>query len=348
MGKLKEFLSEYKNETTKKTVLRRLNMFLTWYGKSAEDLAELSPKEAKHEILLFQKAMVDKGISNNSILSYISATKNFLGSDAVGKTISFRKGQLVVQQEAEGYHNYSNGDLAAMFNVASVQYKALISLACSSGFSIAQLLKLDKDFIKAHLDRAKANNEQFVFITQIRRKKNVKALLVINPLAVEWLTKWIAQNSEQKLFTVGEDAVLVMIKKLAKRSQIKLTNKVRTHNIRAWTMSSLSKAGLNSFQIKFHVAKKIPSSDATYLRTLTEQIRELYETTDLYEKHMNILGHQNRIKTDTILNLQNALIEAEKTIATQDTRIGIMQQEILKLMTNDKDKDAFLKNMKLA
>jgi len=207
-----------------------------------------------------------------------------MGSDAVDKAIQFRQGQLLVSQEAEGYHVYSNGDLFKMFQVANVQYKALIALATSSGFSIAQLMKLDKAFIKAHIERARDNNERFIYIPQIRKKTNVKGLLVINPLAIEWLSKWIDQNPSERLFTCHEDAVNVMLKKLAKRSQIKLTGKIRFHNIRAWVMSSLSHRGLNTFQIKYHLAKKIQNSDATYLKTLAMEIKEKYETTDLYSK----------------------------------------------------------------
>jgi len=328
MGKIEEWLSEYKNEKTRMLVEIRLKKFLDWFGKDSEDLAELSTKEVKHELLKFQKSMVDKGIPNNTVLAYISSVKNFMGSDAVNKAINFRKGQLVNPQEAEGFHIYSNGDLGSMFNVANVKYKALISLACSSGFSIAQLLELNEDFIKTHIERARMNNEKFVFIPQIRKKTNVKGLLVINPLAMEWLEKWIALNNKPQLFPIArKDAVSITLRKLAKQSQIKLTGKIRFHNIRAWTMSSLSKAGLNSFQIKFHLAKKIPSSDATYLRTLAEQIKERYETTDLYPKYMNILGYQTRTETTTITKLEH---ELEETQLIMKGMVKIYGDEMLK------------------
>ena len=166
-----------------------------------------------------------------------------------------------------------------------------------------------------------------MFIPQVRKKTNVKGLLVINPLAVEWLEKWISQNPKDKLFPIArKDSVSITLRKLAKQSQIKLTGKIRFHNIRAWTMSSLSKAGLNSFQIKFHIAKKVPSSDATYLRTLAEQIKERYETSDLYPKYMNILGYQTRTETDTIDKLQH---ELEETRLVLKTMTEIYGKEIL-------------------
>ena len=292
-GIIEEWLSEYKNEKTKRTTSQRFTKFLEWSKKTPEQLKELDPKEAKHQILQFQKAMVEQNIKNNTILSYISASKLFF--EYCGIPLSFRRGQLVNPQKAMGYHAFSNGDLGKMFEVANPQYKALIAMASSCGFSINDILRQSKEKIKAEIVRARAEGRNFIFIEEIRQKTNSEALLVLNPLAITWLEKWIDQNPKPTLFNVRDAAIGLMLNQLAKRSGITLTGKIRFHNIRKWVMSSLSKSGFNEFQIKHIIGKKIPLSDATYLLTLKEEIEEKYP--EIYAKYLNILPEGAIVKS---------------------------------------------------
>lgn len=278
-----EWLSEYKTESTKHTKLVRLQHFLKWFAKSAQDFSELTPKEAKRKILEFQASEVEKKTPNNSILSYISSAKGFYGyANDIG--LSFTRGQLVKPQKAVGYHEFSNGDLASIFEIAKTQYKALLAVA-TSGFSIADILRLDKQQIEATVKRAKEANERFAYIELNRKKTNAPSLLVLNPLALEWLSKWLAINKKPTLWTVKENAINRMLKTLAKTAIKNLEGTIKFHKIRGWTMRSLSKAGFNEFQIKYCIGKAIPLSDETYLR-IRNEIEEKYPK--IYDKYLSL------------------------------------------------------------
>ncbi|MFB0567948.1 MAG: hypothetical protein ACETVM_05140, partial [Candidatus Bathyarchaeia archaeon] len=54
-----EWLSEYKTDGMKRTKRLRLQKFLDWFGKSAEDFSKLTPKEAKRKLLEFQSVEVE-------------------------------------------------------------------------------------------------------------------------------------------------------------------------------------------------------------------------------------------------------------------------------------------------
>jgi len=279
---VQEWLSEYKNETTKTITNRRFTKFLSFIDKTPEQIIKLSSKEAKHLILQTQKKMLEaknkKGertLKNNSILAYISSAKSFLEYYEVA--IKFKRGQLVKSQKALGYHDFSNGDLSRIFQVANVQYKALLAVATSTGFAMDDLLALDKERIKAEIKRAREGEEKrdFIFYDSVRKKTNARALTVLNPLAIKWLSKWIIQNPKPTLFSVKDSAVAIMFKKLALRSGITLTGKIRFHKLRSWVINSLIKAGFQTEQWKSLVGKSIALSDDTYL-SLKEQIIEKY------------------------------------------------------------------------
>jgi len=301
---VKEFLSEYKSKNTVRLIRHRLSKFFEWSQKSPEELSKLSPKEAKHMILQFQRDRIERGVPNNSILAYISATKTFL--EYCGITIKFRRGQLVNPQEGLGYHNFSNGDLQKMFEIANTQYKALIALATSCGFGIGDILSLDRKEIESYIERARQNNEQFIFVEKRRKKTNARSLLVLNPLAIEWLSKWFRQWKGKSIFTVKEDAINRMLRKLAERAGIRTTGKIRFHKIRSWVMNSLAKAGFNEFEIKYIVGKTIPLSDATYL-SLKQSIVMKYPK--IYSRYLCITE-----SIDRSIETERKLLRAEKII----------------------------------
>lgn len=317
---VQEWLSEYKAKA-RPTKTQRLNKFLEWFKKSPEEFCKLTHKEAKHILLKFQADMKEAGAKNNSILSYISTAK-LLYEYANEVEIKFRNGQLLKAQKAKGYHSFSNGDLKSIFDIANVQYKALIASASSLGWSISDILNLDKERVKNLIKRARENNEEFIFFTDTRKKTEAEALGILNPLAIEWLEKWIEQNEEPTLFTVKVDAINYMLKKLADQS-ITTTGEIKFHKIRSWTISSLIKAGFSEFEAKYIVGKKIPLSDETYL-SLEESIKEKYPKA--YYEHLCIVKSETRVAENEIVKLEDRLKKHEETIQKMYKAIKILQK----------------------
>jgi len=107
------------------------------------------------------------------------------------------------------------------------------------------------------------------------------------------------------------------LQKLAKQAQLKLTGAVSFHCFRAWTFSSLIKAGFSEFEAKYCVGKAIPLSDATYL-SLEELIKEKYPK--IYDRYLNIQPTAAQTK-----DLKSALRQAEKELKQRDEKIRALE-----------------------
>ena len=319
-----EWLSEYKTEDMRRTKRLRLQKFLDWFGKSAENFSKLTPKEAKRKLLEFQSVEVEKHTPNNSILTYISSAKTFY-KYVTEVEIGFTRGQLIPAKKAEGYHEFSNGDLANMFKIANIQYKALISVA-QSGFSISDILSLDRNKIEATVKRTKEANQRFAYIETSRKKTNAKSLLVLNPLALEWLEKWLALNKKPTLWLVKENAINRMLKRLAKRSIKHLKGEIKFHKIRSWTLRSLSKAGFNEFEMKYCVGKAIPLSDETYL-LLRNAIEEKYPK--IYDKYLSLEP------TTSVQPREKYIADLEEKVVSHGIEIEALRKQVKYLSSDE-------------
>jgi len=321
-----EFIAELHNEKTRVANRIRLDKFLEFAEINLDGLVRLSAKDARHLILTTQAKMTEKGIANNSILGYISVVRNFF--EFLDKPITRLKGKLVDKQMAKGFHVFGNGDLIEMFNHGDIRGKALLATATSLGWEISSFANMERQLFKDIVEKATSEKQRFIFFMTQRQKTGAPRLAVLNPLAIEWLSKWFKSSKDKPtVFGLGEDQISNIIKKLAKESGIKLTGRIRFHNLRAWTMSSLSKAGFNSFQIKYVMGKSINASDATYLRRLQDEIEEKYPT--VYQRYLCIQPEATIVeqKDDYIQNLEATVTNQQKEIGDLKTRLDVLTQD---------------------
>jgi hypothetical protein len=280
--KIEKWLNRYHNKNTRIQMESRITKFLDAMKLDDNVFVELPPEEAEDLILNYQREEEAKGTPNNTILSAITAPRALF---AYLRKPLILKGQLVELEEARDKHQFSNGDIGKLFDVADTRGKAIISLASSLGWGISDVLGLDKEVIKTEIERAKESGNKFIFIKRQRGKTHAKALGVINPLAIEWLDKWLAINKTNKLFDINADQINKELQRFAEEAQLKLTGSVSFHCFRAWVLSSLVKAGFSEFECKLIVGKAIPLSDSTYL-ALEEDIKEKYPAA--YDRYLNI------------------------------------------------------------
>lgn len=333
-----EWLSEYRNPSTRIQMKTRLQRFIDAIGMDINDFISLPPKEAKHKI---KKYVAETNSPNNTVLSLVTAPRALF--DYLDKPIKFRTHELPKPQMARNKHRFSNGDLSKLLETASVRMKCLVSLGASLGWAISDVLALDKNYIQTLTDRARENNERFIFFHAERKKTGAKAFGVLNPIAITWLEKWLAINKSDSLFGITADMINKNLQRLAKEAQLKLTGNVSFHCFRAWTFSSLIKAGFSEFEAKYCVGKAIPLSDATYL-SLEESIKEKYR--QVYNRYLNIQPTAAQTK-----DLQQALRQAEKDIKERDqkisaleTRLEQLRQKLNKITTDFEDRLDWLEN----
>ena len=151
--------------------------------------------------------------------------------------------------------------LGKIFDVADLRGKALISLGASLGWGISDVLALERDYIETLIERAQEEGKKFAFFKRQRIKTKAKAYGVLNPLAIEWLSKWLAQHKGKKLFDIGNDQINKELQRLSKEAKLNLLGKPSYHCFRAWTFSAYIKSGFSEYMAKYLVGKKISVSD---------------------------------------------------------------------------------------
>jgi hypothetical protein len=283
---IEAWLSGFNKEGTKQQYASRLVRFLEATNITIEDLKRMDSKEIKKLFLSFQGDQVAKGFKNNGILSIITAIRSYLLT--IDKVVMFRKGQLLNLEADNNSHAFTNGDLKLLFEVGNTFEKALIATAVSEGWEISAFLEQDRDVIAKRLAHATQNSEKFIFFTNTRQKTGIARFCVLNPLAIEWLTKYLAsrKDDDTRLFPITQDGVQKLLYRLSEQSGLKTTGSLRFHNIRKWLMSRLSRCGFNEFQIKYLMGKSINISDSTYLQTLQSEIEDKYPI--VYNDYLNI------------------------------------------------------------
>ncbi len=284
---VENWLSECRTANTERQYRIRITNFLNWYNGTVEQFLALTPAEKRNAILRFQNAPIHK--SKNTAGSHVVAILSFLRS--VDMPLDLRGKKLRYQMDISS-HTFTNGDLQKMFEVADIKGKALLALATSLGWEVSAVLGLKRAYVESLIAKAKSENQQFYYFLSQREKTGAPRLGVLNPLAIEWLSKWFIESDQypkrnriknpkrdygnSDIFDVNEASANKIVQRLARRAHIVTTGRVRFHKIRGWVMSNLSRAGFNEFQVKFCVGKAIQASDMTYLNTLQEQIAERY------------------------------------------------------------------------
>ena len=294
---IQNWLCECRTESTRRNYEMRIAKFLGWYKGSINDFLALPLAQKRNILLKFQNA--HQGENHNTVNAYVAAVLSFLR--AVDMPLSLRGKTLRPTMDLTS-HSFTNGDLSRMFDVANLKEKALLSLATSLGWEVSAVLGLKWRFVESLIAKAKEDGQQFVYWLSQRGKTGAPRLGVLNPLALEWVGKWLVESKRRQkrkrlsapkrdygisdIFDINAAGASKMVRRLAIHAGIITTGRVHFHKIRAWTMSGLSRAGFNEFQIKFLIGKAIPLTDLTYLETLKQEIEERYPKA--YEHYLTL------------------------------------------------------------
>lgn len=277
---IKEWLDECRTESTKQHYNENIRLFQEWYSQPLEQFLNLDPKAMRHEALKFQSFLAQRltkrgaPMTANSVISALTALGSFCTFN--DRILNLRGKRLRIQIDLSS-HVFTNGELTRMFDIASVEEKAILATFCSLGWEVSSLLQLKRSYIESVIKQAKEENKAFIYFQSQRPKTGALRLGVLNPLAIEWLSKWLEQSTSERLFRfTTKEGVNAMIKRLAREAHITKTGRIHTHLIRKWVMSGLSRAGFNEFQIKYVLGKAIPLTDMTYLQTLQQEIEAKY------------------------------------------------------------------------
>jgi integrase len=334
-----EWLDECRSPNTRRTYAVRIQRFFNWYGQPIEEFLNLGPKEKRHTALRFQNEHPNE--NPNSVIGDLTALNSFLSY--LDMAIDF-KGKRVRPRPDLNSHVFSNGDLSKMFEVGGTKEKAVIALACSLGWEVSAILELDRQTLTSLVARARSEKQQFIFFNSQRKKTGALRLGVLNPLALEWLEKWLTESSGLKarrrkedrktrdrvvspVFDLTAEGVNKMLRRLAKEAQTVTTGRVHFHKIRGWVMSGLSRAGFNEFQIKYLMGKAIPLADLTYLQTLQQEIEERYPAA--YERYLNV---KSEASVKAVTELTRQMGQQAQELSQKTVEIEMLQDRLTKAM----------------
>lgn len=334
---VEEWLAEKRTVNTRRTYLMRLRNFLDYHGLSPEELLEQPPRKQRNLALRFQNEQPE--MNPNTIISHLTAVASFL--DHYDMPINWKRSRVKPRPDVTS-HVFTNGDLYKMFEIADTKQKCMLTLACSLGWEVRGYATLKQETLRKLIERAKDTGEKFVYFRNVRQKTGVSRLGVLNPLALEWTEKWLKIRKEKPrrqrkqqldrikpvsdIFDMTSEGINRMLKRLAKKAQIKTTGRVRFHNIRKWVMSGLSRSGFNEWQVKYVLGKAIPLSDATYLQTLEEEVRERYPSA--YENYLNL---NPKVNLKAVSGLSKDLEEKTHEIDELRTQLYSLHNENVKL-----------------
>lgn len=293
---IQAWLNEQKTNTTKNAYLNNIGHFQGWWNKPLTEFLKLPPEEMRHLALEYQNFLKNEIVTDrsgkkknrdiNTIIAFLTALQSFCTSKC--KPLLLRRKRLQTQIDTKS-HVFSNGDLIKCFDVANVEQKAILATMVSLGWEVSVIVELDKDFISALIKSAKEEGKKFIYFVSQRQKTGALRLGVLNPLAIEWLSKWLEDPRcvGPTVFTyTTKEGINGMLKHLARDAHLTLRGSVHSHLIRKWVMSGLSRARFNAFQIKYLMGKVIPISDATYLQTLQQEIEMYYP--EAYENYLSV------------------------------------------------------------
>lgn len=336
-----EWLAEVRRTTTRETYRYRFINFLKYFNITPEQLLGETPKQARTLCLRYQNENPD--IADNTKLGVVSTVSSFFSHH--DKPINWKQGQKLRPRGDFSSHIFSNGDLNRMFEIADVRDKAILALATSLGWEISGFVDLKKETLTKLLARQEETGEQFIYFKDIRAKTGVPRLGVVNPLAIEWLRKWLKISKESPkierqensrritgsekvsdVFDLTGNGIRYAVDILAKKAHIKLTGRVRFHNLRKWTMAGLSRSGFNEFEVKYCVGKSIPMSDFVYLTNIEDAIKEKYPTA--YENYLNL---NPTVNPKALSSLSKELEKKTEEIEELKSQLSGQRPEMLKL-----------------
>lgn len=324
-----------------------IKFFINWSKTSFEELVRdyknsedkvLWSREMANLVLRFQNEMLEtvspktkKPYSRNYVRNIVVVVSSFFSTEC--QPLTFRKGKTIKVSMAQNEHSFSIQDLRKMFDCADLRDKTVLACAISLGFSVSDFLSLKREFVKSLIERAKSENLDFIDFQYQREKTNEKIMGILNPTAIEYLTQYLAYTEKDKksefLFDLTAEAISDILNRLADKSGIVKIGNVHFHALRKFLLSTLSNCGLNEFEVKTVLGKKIPISDLTYLQGIKESAFEKYK--GAFPK-FTLVGNGNG--NGKIEGLKETVLDLQKKVVNQDMVNKTLTEKITELETD--------------
>jgi len=323
--KVSEWLELKRSKATKYDYGERLFAFCYDMKTTPEQLLELNEKDAKHLIQKYYAERESNEKVTNTTLSTVTALRGFFAYHFDHK-LNFPNGTFAKVQPDTSSHNFSTSDLKLVFGVSSVKEKAIISLSCSTGLEISAILGLEWKKIKELIAKAKEEHKEHIFFLAVRHKSGEPRLIIINALAIEWVSRYLeSAKPTEKLFDYTEQGLNKILKRLVKKSGIKTTGRIHAHIIRKWTENQLFACGFNAQLVDFIQGHALGAVRRTYYTELQQQIEEKYPL--VFHEKLDISNGNGTETKRRVSSLEESIKEKDARIKELEAQVQTLSSE---------------------
>ena len=355
---VKEFLDSVSNPNTKKGYRHGLKKFCEWFGKSAEEILEMRKDDLtqrtgenlieyrnraarfEKEIEKFHSYLLDHNYSVNSARNMTLGIRQLFRYYEMG--IRFRAGSRIAKT-VKTTKNFplTIDHVRAMFQVADLRERVILSIATDLGLRISDFVKLKKG------DLPPLNQEPPIPFDIMTGKEEVIAHGFLSQETADLLKVYLPtleqKNSNPYLFpsngnsNISDEWLNRLLQRLAEKAKIDLNGKSLTsHCFRKMLLSAAIDSGIGLTAGKKLCEKVIAQSDDTYLTTVN--LRQKF----IQLKKFLTINEQPRAETENIEALKSAISKLQtdltrqelitKTIAEENIRVKEQLQKLAPLV----------------
>jgi integrase len=343
---VQQFLDSVSNPNTKKEYRHGIKKFCEWYGKSAEEILELRKNDLtqvageglieyrnraarfEREIEKFHSYLIEQTFSINTARNLTLGIRQLFRYYEMG--IKFRAGSKV-SRTVKTTRNFplTIEHVRAMFQVADLRERVILSMAADLGLRISDFLELKKS------DLPLMNQEPPISFEMMTEKEKVIAHGFLSQETVDLLKIYLPtlerKNGNVHLFPSNGDSHISyewlnrLLQNLAVKAGIDFNGKDLTfHCFRKMFLSAAIDSGIGLTAGKMLCGKAIAQSDDTYLTTvnLRKQFIKL--------KKFLTIAEQPTVNTTKLESLEGAVNKLQEELTQQKQITETISKENLK------------------
>jgi len=343
---IQQFLDSVSNAHTKKEYRHGLKKFCEWFGKDAEEILEMRKDdltqrvgenliEYRNRASRFEKEI--EKFHSYLLESYkINTARNWtLGIRQLFRfyemPIRFRAGSKIAKTvKTNKNFPLTIEHVRAMFKVADLRERVILSMATDLGLRIGDFIKIKKD------DLPPLDQEPPISFDVMTNKEDVIAHCFLSQETVDLLRVYLPtlekKNGNPYLFPsnsanhISDEWLNRLLQRLAENAKISLNGKDLTfHCFRKMFLSAAIDSGIGLTAGKKLCGKAIPKSDDTYLTTL--KLRDKF----IQLKRFLTIKEQPKIETEKIETLKSAINKLQEELTQQKAITETISEENIKV-----------------
>jgi site-specific recombinase XerD len=343
---VQEFLDSVSNPNTKKEYRHGLDKFCSWYGKIAEEILELRKDDLtqragenlieyrnraarfEKEIEKFHSYLISQKCSINTARTQTLGIRQLFRFYEMG--IRFRTGTKV-SKTVKTTKNFplTIEHVRAMFQVADLRERVILSMATDLGLRVSDFIKLKKT------DLPSLNQEPPIAFDTMTGKEDVVAHGFLSQETADLLKVYLPtlekKNGNPYVFPsngsshISDEWLNRLLQRLAEKAQIDLNGKsLSFHCFRKMLLSAAIDSGIGLTAGKKLCGKAIAQSDGTYLTTVN--LRQKF----IQLKKFLTIKEQPKIETEEIDSLKSAVNKLQEELTQQRLITETISQENIK------------------